>query len=117
MDASTSPTGVYPELKVHIDGEWIGRGNRRTHRVLNPATGQTLAELPLVDADDLDRALSAADESFKLWRKASNPTRQKNRIMSAPKIPNRFPMTIRICVMKNSLILASFMASSLRDSA
>jgi succinate-semialdehyde dehydrogenase / glutarate-semialdehyde dehydrogenase len=71
MDASTSPTGVYPELKVHIDGEWIGRGNRRTHRVLNPATGQTLAELPLVDADDLDRALSAADESFKLWRKAS----------------------------------------------
>ena len=61
MDASTSPTGVYPELKVHIDGEWIGRGNRRTHRVLNPATGQTLAELPLVDADDLDRALSAAE--------------------------------------------------------
>jgi succinate-semialdehyde dehydrogenase/glutarate-semialdehyde dehydrogenase len=64
-------TGEYPALKLHIDGEWIGQGARRTHHVINPATGETLGELPLADAADLDRALDAADRGFRLWRKAS----------------------------------------------
>ena len=52
----------YPALKLHIDGEWLDRGNRRTHAVLNPATGEALAALPLVDAADLDRALAATGQ-------------------------------------------------------
>ena len=51
----------YSELKLHIDGEWLGAGSRRTHRVINPANGATLGELPLVDTVGLDRALQAAD--------------------------------------------------------
>jgi succinate-semialdehyde dehydrogenase/glutarate-semialdehyde dehydrogenase len=61
----------YPRLRLHIDGEWIDAGSRRTHAVLNPATGETLGDLPLADAADLDRALDAADRGFKLWRKSS----------------------------------------------
>jgi succinate-semialdehyde dehydrogenase / glutarate-semialdehyde dehydrogenase len=61
----------YPELAFHIDGEWITAGSRRTHRVLNPATGATLGELPLVSAADLDRALAAAEKGFRIWRRAS----------------------------------------------
>lgn len=62
---------TYPGLKLHIDGEWLGVGNRRTHHVLNPATGETLGELPLVNGSDLDRALHAAEKGFRIWRKAS----------------------------------------------
>jgi succinate-semialdehyde dehydrogenase/glutarate-semialdehyde dehydrogenase len=58
----------YPELKMYIDGEWIGVGHRQAHKVVNPATGQVLGELPLADAADLDRALDAADRGFRLWR-------------------------------------------------
>jgi len=61
----------YPRLALHIDGEWIGAGHRRTQRVVNPATGETLGELPLADAADLDRALDAAARGFRVWRKAS----------------------------------------------
>jgi len=64
-------TSDYPALKLHIDGEWIGQGDRRTHQVVNPASGETLGELPLAGPDDLDRALAAADKGFRLWRKAS----------------------------------------------
>jgi succinate-semialdehyde dehydrogenase/glutarate-semialdehyde dehydrogenase len=60
----------YPRLRLHIDGEWIEAGSRRTHAVLNPATGETLGDLPLADAADLDRALDAADRGFRLWRKS-----------------------------------------------
>ena len=58
----------YPQLAMYIDGEWVGVGHRRTHQVLNPATGGVLGELPLADVADLDRALDAADRGFKLWR-------------------------------------------------
>jgi succinate-semialdehyde dehydrogenase/glutarate-semialdehyde dehydrogenase len=61
----------YPELKLHIDGEWLGVGTRRTHRVINPANGSTLGELPLVDAADLDRALDAAERGYRLWKRST----------------------------------------------
>ena len=69
----------YPDLAMSIDGEWIGVGARRTHKVLNPATGAVLGELPLADAADLDRALDAADRGFKLWR--ARPADERCRVL------------------------------------
>jgi succinate-semialdehyde dehydrogenase/glutarate-semialdehyde dehydrogenase len=69
----------YPELFMHVDGEWLGTGDRRVHRVVNPATGQTLGELPLADAADLDRALDAADRGFKVWR--ATPAEERGRVL------------------------------------
>lgn len=62
---------AYPELYMIIDGERIYKESRRTHRVVNPATEETLGDLPLADAADLDRALAAADKGFKIWRNSS----------------------------------------------
>jgi succinate-semialdehyde dehydrogenase/glutarate-semialdehyde dehydrogenase len=58
----------YPELHMIIDGERVPVGHRRTHAVVNPATGETLGQLPLADERDLDRALQAAQRGFHLWR-------------------------------------------------
>ena len=69
----------YPELAMHIDGEWVGVGQRRVHQVRNPATGQVLGDLPLADAADLDRALEAAAKGFKLWR--ATPANDRARVL------------------------------------
>jgi succinate-semialdehyde dehydrogenase / glutarate-semialdehyde dehydrogenase len=61
----------YPQLHMLIDGETIPVGQRRTHKVINPATEDVLGELPLADAADLDRALEAAQRGFKLWRNST----------------------------------------------
>ncbi len=61
----------YPSLHMIIDGEKVSGGGRRTFDVVNPVTGETLAELPLADAADLDRALEVADRGFKIWRKST----------------------------------------------
>ncbi len=61
----------YPRLHMLIDGETIPVGQRRTHKVINPATEDVLGELPLADAADLDRALEAAQRGFKLWRNST----------------------------------------------
>ncbi len=61
----------YPELYMIIDGERVSAGHRATHKVVNPATGETLGELPLADAADLDRALETAQRGFQIWREST----------------------------------------------
>lgn len=55
------------DFHLAIDGAAIREG-RDTMPVLNPATGQVFADLPVATAHDLDRALEAADRGFRLWR-------------------------------------------------
>lgn len=59
---------AYPALCMIINGERVGAQGRCTHRVVNPATEDVLGELPLATAADLDRALAAAAEGFRIWR-------------------------------------------------
>ena len=66
--ADHEASSEYPNLRLHIDGEWLEAGDRRVHRVIDPATGGTLGELPLADAADLDRALAATAKAYRVWR-------------------------------------------------
>jgi succinate-semialdehyde dehydrogenase/glutarate-semialdehyde dehydrogenase len=62
-------TAAYPtDLKFYINGAWRSGEGRDTHSVINPATGETLAELPLATAADLDEALAATTIGFATWR-------------------------------------------------
>lgn len=61
-------TSYNADLALFIDGKWRSGEGRETHAVINPATGATIAELPLATTADLDEALAAADKGFKLWR-------------------------------------------------
>ncbi len=56
------------DLALYINGTWRTGEGRETHSVVNPATGATIAELPLATAADLEEALGAADRGFKIWR-------------------------------------------------
>lgn len=59
---------AYPALHMVIDGERVAGDGRRTHAVVNPATGETIGELPLAEPADLDRALETARKGFRIWR-------------------------------------------------
>lgn len=58
----------YEPLFLFIGGEWIAAGERATAPVVDPATGETVGQLPLAEAADLDRALEAARLGFARWR-------------------------------------------------
>jgi succinate-semialdehyde dehydrogenase/glutarate-semialdehyde dehydrogenase len=67
----------YPQPSLYIGGQWLGPEGRATQAVLNPATGETLAELPLASKADLDRALDAAARGFATWRHSTAEERAK----------------------------------------
>jgi succinate-semialdehyde dehydrogenase / glutarate-semialdehyde dehydrogenase len=56
------------DLGLYIGGHWRRGEGRDTHKVVNPATGETLAELPLATPADLDEALAATARGFAAWR-------------------------------------------------
>ncbi|MDH7798289.1 MULTISPECIES: NAD-dependent succinate-semialdehyde dehydrogenase [unclassified Beijerinckia] len=59
----------YPDLQLYIGGSW--RKTKRSQPVINPADESVIGEVPLVDQSDLDDALQAAAEGFKVWRKVA----------------------------------------------
>ncbi|MFS4107742.1 NAD-dependent succinate-semialdehyde dehydrogenase [Streptomyces sp. PD-S100-1] len=61
----------YPAVRMHIAGEWCQGGSAETAPVENPATQETIGTVALATADDLDRALAAAEKGAEVWRETS----------------------------------------------
>jgi 1-pyrroline dehydrogenase len=53
--------------KAFIGGEWVDSASGETMEVINPATGETIAEVPRCGAEDVDRAVEAAKEVLPEW--------------------------------------------------
>ena len=55
------------DIKVYrmlIDGEWVASSDGKTFDSVNPATGAIWSRIPEATADDVDRAVRAADRAF-----------------------------------------------------
>lgn len=61
-------TAYTSNLGIYINGGLRSGEGRDVHKVINPATGDVLAELPLATAADLDEALEATAKGFGEWR-------------------------------------------------
>ncbi len=65
-------------LDNYIAGEWVpARDPTGVLDVTNPATGETLARVPLSGASDLDEAVGAAREALPEWRAVSTIARAR----------------------------------------
>ena len=53
--------------KNYIGGKWLDAAGGETMEVLNPATGETIAEVPASTAEDADRAVQAAKDALPEW--------------------------------------------------
>jgi 1-pyrroline dehydrogenase len=55
------------QTRNFVGGEWVDAVDGGTMAVLNPATGETIAEVPAATADDVDRAVEAARSAVPEW--------------------------------------------------
>ncbi|MBD0417454.1 NAD-dependent succinate-semialdehyde dehydrogenase [Oryzicola mucosus] len=68
---------MIPPLEHLIAGEWTRGSGDDTLAVINPATEEEVARLPLAAIADLDRALESAERGFQIWRAVLPPERSK----------------------------------------
>ena len=54
-----------------IGGEWVPAASGQTIAVIDPSTGETLADVPRGAAADVDAAVRAATDAFPAWRDTS----------------------------------------------
>jgi len=60
-------TTTKTKLQNFIDGEFSDAADGASEDVLNPATAEPIAEMPLSSGEDVDRAATAARRAFESW--------------------------------------------------
>ncbi len=64
----TATTTEIRTVKFFVNGRWELARDREIHPVVNPATGEWIAQLPYAASEDVDRAARAAHQAFLTWR-------------------------------------------------
>lgn len=67
----TTLLSAYPDVSLQIAGRQIYADDRETLPILNPADETTLGHLPVATPADLDLAIGATAQAFRLWRATS----------------------------------------------
>ena len=69
--AARGPVLSDPDLfrtRAYIDGGWVAADSGATFPVVNPATGEALAQLPRLGAAETRRAIEAAERALPAWQ-------------------------------------------------
>ena len=54
--------------QAYLDGRWVDSDSGETFPVVNPATGEVIADVPRLGAAETRRALEAAERAYPEWR-------------------------------------------------
>ena len=58
-------------FKMFINGEWVNAEDKAILEAYNPASSEYLANFPDASESDVNKAVDAAREAFKAWRKTT----------------------------------------------
>ncbi len=97
---------AYEKLELLIAGEFRGGSEGKTEPVINPATEEVLGEVPHASAADLDSALAASADGFKVWRAKTPIQRQAVMEKAARLMEDRIDANARTLTMEMGKPLA-----------
>jgi malonate-semialdehyde dehydrogenase (acetylating)/methylmalonate-semialdehyde dehydrogenase len=78
MTITSKETAV---LQNFIDGKWVDSKGTEQMEVINPATKECLAKVPISTKEDVEEAVKAAKSAFQMWK--NTPVPKRARIMYA----------------------------------
>jgi malonate-semialdehyde dehydrogenase (acetylating)/methylmalonate-semialdehyde dehydrogenase len=77
MPPSATSSATVPNVPLLIGGELVQSRTARWRDLVNPATQQLIARVPLATTDEVDAAVASAKAAFKTWRKTPIGTRAR----------------------------------------
>lgn len=93
-------------IPMLIGGEWVEGATGATIPVINPATGEVIANLAHAAPTDLDRALETADSAWRSWKETTAAHRAEILARAAQLIRERQDEIARILTAENGKSLA-----------
>ncbi|HWY59465.1 MAG TPA: aldehyde dehydrogenase family protein [Terriglobales bacterium] len=78
------PGGVKTDVRtyqMYVNGEWVDSKSNKTFPVYDPATEEVIAQVPEANADDVNRAVSAAKAAFENGPWASTTAQERGRVL------------------------------------
>src|SRR3954463_5358716 len=79
-----------------VNGESADAADGATYDLINPATGEVYAAAPASRAEDVDRAMKAAEAAFEEWRDSPPADRQKALLKIADALESRADEFVRV---------------------
>jgi malonate-semialdehyde dehydrogenase (acetylating)/methylmalonate-semialdehyde dehydrogenase len=65
------------KVKNYVNGVWVDSSSGVEEEVFNPATGEIIAYVPVSSREEVNQAIQAAAEAYKLWKKVAVPRRAR----------------------------------------
>jgi len=97
-----------------IGGEWMPGTSTDVSQVINPATGEVLADVPLADASDVNKAVEAASAAFPAWRETPPQDRIQYLFRFRQALETHFEEVARLITMENGKTLTESRAEMRR---
>lgn len=92
-------------IKNYINGEWVSSTGTETVEVINPATEEVLALSPLGTSQDVEKAVAAAKEAFKTWRKTPAIDRTQYLFRLKTLLEENFESLVKLCTQEHGKTL------------
>ncbi len=92
-------------IQNYIDGEWVPSESDRALDVINPATAEAIARVPLSDAQEVDQAVQAAQAAFPEWRETPPYSRARAMFRLKEAIEDNFEDLSRLIVEEHGKII------------
>ncbi len=93
-------------VRNYIDGKWADSKSSEWQDVVNPATGEVLASVPLNGGQDVDAAANAAHAAFLEWRNTPPGDRIQYLFKLKQALEDNFEDLARVLTMENGKPLA-----------
>jgi 1-pyrroline dehydrogenase len=84
------------QYKNYVGGEWLDGVDGEAMEVLNPATGETIAEVPRGTEGDVDRAVAAAKRALPEWTETTPAERASHLLALADAIEENIEEIARL---------------------
>ncbi len=97
---------MYANLEMLIDGKFTRGSSGKSEPVINPATEQTLAELPHAAKSDLEAAVAAAEKGFNAWKAMSAYDRYRILRKGAEIMRGRADAIAKVLTMEQGKVIA-----------
>ncbi|NBX83786.1 CoA-acylating methylmalonate-semialdehyde dehydrogenase [bacterium] len=93
-------------MKNYILGHWVDSLGKETVDVINPATEAVIAKCPLGTEEDVNRAVQAAAETFKTWRKVPAIDRVQHLFKLKTLLEEHFDELVQLCTQEHGKTIA-----------